>query len=356
MYELRILSGLHRGATLPLDEHPHQIGASDDADVVLVDGCIAQQHATLSRSGTGWILTAAEGTLHACDSNLSQALIDLAEGDFVRLADVWITVAREGAAWIDPPPLPVDDLFDPVDDAPLPTTEEIAAAPIAQEIGNQAPVQRDDITDTPEPMRERSVRRFLLIPVVAMVVLSAAAYAITSRNPSDAVPKRLDLILSDSLSMPKETDNTATAASGDKRNGNSAPKAIRVLSQDELQRAFRKKLSDADLSKRFDITLADRSWSLQGDLNDDETRRFERILQTFLKEHNITFPVSAKIVSAEGMLPFKIRQVITGANASVVTQEGERLYVGEEYRGVRVVAIRDNHLTFAGKRKIEMNW
>ena len=94
MYELRILSGLHRGATLPLDDQPHLIGASDDADVVLVDSCISEQHATLSRTDTGWILTAGSGEIFSADSTKPRSFVDLAPGAFARLGDVWLMVVE----------------------------------------------------------------------------------------------------------------------------------------------------------------------------------------------------------------------------------------------------------------------
>jgi type III secretion protein D len=56
------------------------------------------------------------------------------------------------------------------------------------------------------------------------------------------------------------------------------------------------------------------------------------------------------------MLPFKIRQVISGVNASIVTQDGERMYIGDELKGVRLVTIDSSILTFAGKRKIQVKW
>jgi type III secretion protein D len=130
----------------------------------------------------------------------------------------------------------------------------------------------------------------------------------------------------------------------------------RPLTGEDLRKAFRKRLADAELLKRFDLQLQNEYWSMQAALDDEETARFERILTAFMKQHNINFPVNAKVGSSEAMLPFKIRQVISGSNASVVTQDGDRLYVGEEYRGVRLVAIQGNQLTFAGKRKIEVKW
>jgi type III secretion protein D len=137
---------------------------------------------------------------------------------------------------------------------------------------------------------------------------------------------------------------------------NSGGTAERALTGEELRNAFRKRLADSDLLRRFDLSLLNEQWTMQAALDDEEAARFERILTGFIKQHNITFPVHAKVGNSESMLPFKIRQVISGSNASVVTQEGDRLYVGEEYRGVRLVAIQGNQLTFAGKRKIEVKW
>jgi type III secretion protein D len=144
------------------------------------------------------------------------------------------------------------------------------------------------------------------------------------------------------------------AAAFDVSNRNSP--TVRPLPPEELRTAFRKRLSDADLLKRFDLTLLDEHWSMQAALDDDEAARFERILTAFVKAHNITFPVNAKIGNAESMLPFKIRQVISGVNASIVTQDGERMYIGDELKGVRLVTIDSSILTFAGKRKIQVKW
>lgn len=59
--ELRILSGLHRGASLPLGGERYVIGSSDDADVVLLDPGVADRHATLRHDGERWLLAALEG-------------------------------------------------------------------------------------------------------------------------------------------------------------------------------------------------------------------------------------------------------------------------------------------------------
>lgn len=123
-----------------------------------------------------------------------------------------------------------------------------------------------------------------------------------------------------------------------------------------LQPLFRKRMKEADLLQRFDLDLSESAWSMRAHLDDEEGARFERILKAFVAEHKITFPISAKVGSAESMLPFQIKQIVTGANAGIVTGDGDRLYVGDELLGVKLMAVVDNHLTFMGKRKIEVIW
>ena len=349
MHELRILSGLHRGATLPLDEHPHVIGAGDDDDVVLVDPGIEAQHATLSRSDSGWLLSATNGDVCGPDSNQPQTLVDLPPGGFARLGKVWISVAEQDAPWEDPPPEPVD--------FPLLDSDEFAIDDAESASADEEPDRGGADESAGIAKRHGRQRRMIYVPLALATVLSAAAaYAFTSKPA--ASPEKIDIQADIKVGSKGRLDKApgdAITGTG-KRGSNQAAETERPLTPAELRDAFRKRLADADLLKRFDLTLNDHAWTMQAALDDEETRRFERILATFISTHRITFPVHAKVGSGELMLPFKIRQVISGANANIVTQDGDRLYVGDEYLGVRVVAIQGNHLTFAGKRKIEVNW
>ncbi|MBJ7311921.1 FHA domain-containing protein [Rugamonas sp. CCM 8940] len=397
MFELRVLNGLHRGAALPLDEQVLLIGASDDAGVVLVDPGVAERHASLSPNGDGWLLAALDGVLHAADSGRAQSAIDLAPGDCARLGPIWLAVMAQDAAWIEAPAtLPEEPLFDALAEA-----ADVSAA-LAEERGGMpgGPVagggagaadaaRRDGAPEGgPEgapldgtadaapgasggaaaagPARRRRgglrglggllVRRRVLLPLLVTMLSCAAAYAITSKPEGTLASKkavaqaRLD---GPSASSGKPADKTVAAAF-DALHADAAPS--RPLTADELRAAFRKRLSDADLLKRFDLDLQEQQWLMQAALDDDEADRFARILTAFVKQHHIGFHISAKIGSGESMLPFKIKQVVSGANASVITQDGERVYVGDEYRGVRLVAIQANQLSFAGKRKIEVKW
>ena len=404
MYELRILSGLHRGATLPLDENSLVIGGSEDADVVLVDPGIEEKHATLALTEGGWLLSALDGVLRSSDSNQPESLIALNGGDFARVGNVWLTVVDQGAPWENPPPEPADqpvsaaadgaqdqqdhqDHQDQQDQQDQQEGQEQGMASYQAEAAEQAAYQaqieamphagQSGEADAPDAgmapaadapaqfvqkpraqvKRGSGKRRVIYGSLGAVTILSAAAaYALTSKPDTVLAKKAPELsaqIGTQSKSSGRAGDKTIAAAF-DVSNRNSP--TVRPLPPEELRTAFRKRLSDADLLKRFDLTLLDEHWSMQAALDDDEAARFERILTAFVKAHNITFPVNAKIGNAESMLPFKIRQVISGVNASIVTQEGERLYIGDEFKGMRLVAIDSSVLTFAGKRKIQVKW
>lgn len=335
MYELRILSGLHRGATLPLEDQPHSIGASDEADVVITDDGISSNHAKLSSSESGWILTADEGHVFSEHSNKPQNVVDLAPGVFARLGHVWLTVAEHDAAWVSPPALPGDDDLSSVEEEAQP---EFASA------------HADEKQEASPSVGSRGRHFAMLSLIVGTIVFSAAAaFAITSK--SDLADKKAVAAgLKQPLSAEIGDDTLHDTAQG------TAQEAAKPKTPAQLRVLFKKRLTEADLLKYFDMDLGDGEWTMQADLGEDDAARFDRLLHNFLKEYQVAFPVHAKIVGAESMLPFKIKQVITGANASIVTEDGQRMFVGEEFRGVRVVAIDDNHLVFAGKRKIEMNW
>lgn len=358
MLELRILSGLHRGATLPLIDAQLTIGSGDDSDVVLVDPGICDRHAELCATGDTWILTAAEGELRAADTNVAQTVLDISVGDFARIGKVWVTIVDGDSPWQDPPAEPIEtpfeasianDFSEPGFSSHSPAAETLAVAP-----------DRASKPTAPQKKPGWKNRRAWALPVVTGTLLfaAAAAYAMTSRtSPADS-GKRLDgqamtELTQSAMPHPKVAESvTDISVPIEKATTTStAPE-----SQEELRKAFRNRLADAQLLKRFELNLKDDSWEMRGNMDDEETVRFERVLKTFMSEHKIVFPVHAKVVTAEGMLPFKIRQVISGAYAGVVTDDGTRLYLGDEYKGIRVVAIQDNHLTFAGKRKIEVNW
>jgi type III secretion protein D len=382
-HELRILNGLHRGASLPLDHAPITLGAGDDADVVLADDGIATNHALLTPGESGWLLTAAQGTIHGAGSREAETVLEIASGGFARLGYIWLMIAPEHARWEAPPPMP-EAGFDAramlaegaADDATAASGpehqwrrepgHETASAPESEPaaaVGGAVCAAEADSGAAPQPSPRRAAPRHLRRAVLALSTLvmlgAATAYALTthpvSGRPAPAFPGGASAAANGATAAtapPPTAADTAAGTGASAASGAAAPEPSRA----ELADLFRKRLADAELLNRFDLHLDAKAWSMQAHLDDEESARFERILSGFVKEHHIAFPVSAKAVTAEAMLPFKIDQVISGANPSLVTEDGMRLYVGDNYRGVQVLAIGQDRLSFFAKRKIDVLW
>lgn len=373
--ELRILNGLHRGAALPLDDATLLLGAHEDADVVIVDPGIVEHHASLQQRDVGWLLTADAGQVFSADSLLPQPMLDLGSGTFFRLGETWLVISPSDAAWPSLPPMPQAEAehepeFSPEFDSPSDAGEtangevdvyvESSTAFDGENVADIRANEADAVPVIVEAEAEDGVsapamvlkrwRKWMVAPAALLALLSVVAAYAYSTKPS--LPALRSFQISTSIANYPDARQPITDVEKPRQTV-SAP--VRLSPQD-LAAAFRKRMKDADLLAQFDMDLSDTGWSMRAHLDDAEGARFERILKAFVVEHKITFPINAKVGSAESMLPFKIRQVVSGTNAGIVTGDGDRFYVGDEFLGVRLVAVTDNRLTFMGKRKIEVIW
>lgn len=313
--ELRILSGLHRGASLPLGGERYVIGASEDADVVLLDPGVADRHAMLRHDGERWLLAALEGSVRARDSDAEREEHVLAPGDSACIGAVWVCVSDVSAPWMEPPSAP---------SAGASGTDSARARPAPQE--------------APPAVAKAGKRRSraMWVPLAAGTVLAGvASLAFSARSaPAPAMPAALSTAPAPLAVVPPATKPTPAA----------------------LAQAFRKRLADVDMLRRFDLQLDEGAWRMKGALDEEETLRFRRILADFVKAHDIKFPIDVQLGGADTLLPFQIQQLVTGNQASIVTSDGQRLYPGDEYKGVRLTAIEGNRITFAGREPIEVRW
>lgn len=344
--ELRILSGLHRGAALPLDCAALELGGGEQADVVLADRGLAERHALLAPdAAAGWRLEALDGEVYGLLDGAPQGAVALAPGGCARLGEVWICVCAPHAAWQEAPQA-------------LPPTAGVHGLPqVAHQDGGQERGQDGTAAPVRAAPRRASgrLKRLVLLPFGMVIVLCAAtAYAFTTR-PAGPAPQSASAAqdrLDDPLQVPvlARPDATVVGATG-MAAGDETP-----LTGARLRAAFERELDDAQMIERFELHLQDGRWDMRADLAGEDKERFERLLARFVARHRIAFPVQARIVPSAALLPFTIEQVLSGAQASIVTADGKRLFVGDEYRGTRLVSMKDGRLLFAGKRKIEVQW
>jgi len=315
MHELRILQGRHRGTSFPLGDVPRLIGRRDQADIRLYDAGIAEHHATLWPNGSGWVLTAAEGAIADGAGNEGRRSLTIAAGQMARLGEIWVS--------IDVPDRPWNAVF-----ASAPSGSIRRA--LTQRLARRARNCWNGAVAT-VPRRGLVAAVFL---VVAAACTAPLRYRLGATEPGTAPPVATAI-------QEAVAQHSATQATPDVQ---------------QLKREFRSRLEQVGLVERFEMDLADSAWNMKAVLDDKEMARFGQVLAAFVHDYRVSFPIDAKVTEASSTLPFKVESVFSGENASVVTQDGKRLFVGDKYRGVRLTAITGKWVTFVGKRRIDMVW
>jgi len=101
LFELRVLSGLHEGAALPLFGECWSIGAHQDADLELYDPGVAARHARLHGLAGCWTVQAQEGLLQDDAGTVRAQIADLAPGRAFAIGGIRLCVADTQSAWLD---------------------------------------------------------------------------------------------------------------------------------------------------------------------------------------------------------------------------------------------------------------
>ncbi|MCH8621977.1 hypothetical protein [Undibacterium sp. TS12] len=306
MLELRILNGQLGGHRMPLLDSPLLIGSDPRCDLVLTELSVQAFHAlVIPASGQAHILAIADRPL------LRQKRAAM---EYFRVGMVWMVLADADETWN----YPVDS--------------EIEQAILLDELA------------TTMPSSTRPFRQYVLSTVLCLSTLWAMASAchdqlVTGMHHVDMSPGLFG-------ALPTASDHVAVI---------SKESASREVSNLHLQEEFKSRLASAGLLNRFSLQMSETEWRLSATLDDTELRIFEPLFVRFIHEFSVRFPVSASIPAASTLLPFTIRQVVSGANACIVTGDGRQMAVGETYAGFRLDAIHGTELTFSGKRRVVLH-
>lgn len=374
--ELRILAGLHRGACIPVQPGEDlRIGSDESCDVVLVDADWTALTARLRLGADGWSLSA-EDNGDAPGSH-PEGTTDVPRGwsQTLDLAGVRFTVCDSAAPWsfeahepVAPSP-GVEDALAPVEDLALgthaldalhslqshPTTDDAADGTPPDSASSGAPGPTSP-PHTARPSARPAARKGFgrgAIALMGVAVIGLAGYSLASAYAPDRVPEKSADRRSASArdaALPGTPDGGLAAASAALAASAAAP------TEDELRQRFTERLKEAELLAYVDTQLTGPRWTVQGNLGPDEAQRLERVIVGFIRQHRPPVSIQAKILSAEELLPFKIQQITAGANASVVTADGRRFYVGDGDGGYTLAKVDSNAVVFTGKRRIEVLW
>jgi type III secretion protein D len=299
MFELRVLDGLHQGAALPLFGEQWSIGAHTDADLLLHDPGIAEQHARLRLIEANWSVQAEAGLLRGADGQVLAQIARLALNDVFSVGGVRLCVSLADEPWPQSP----------------------APAPVAPPALNE-PARQLNLSTISHSQQKRLVSLVLAITVIFIVV--GMAY---TGDPEAKASLRPPVVQKQALASPFD-----------------------------VRQQLLKMLNERELSQRVNLQVINGQVALDGDVSQDDVELVARMLNRFGEQYDSAVPVISRVRARDGALPFKIVQIVGGANGHVVLEEGSRLFVGDEVDGLRLVLIDNGKVVFDGAQRYEVRW
>lgn len=295
MFELRVLSGLHQGAALPLFGERWCMGAHEEADLALYDPGIEPRHAQLHCIEGLWRVQAQEGLLQGESGAPLAHIADLAPGVEFSINGIRLCVADAGSPWPD----------EPVEVLPEPSQVTVAEAP-----GGAS--------------RRWKRSLFGTLAVLALMFIGLSLW------PANEEPSALP-----------------SPATSNKR---------LLETTHEVQQQLLKMLSERELGSHVSLEVGARQVSLRGNVLNEHLALLSRMLDRFEAQFTTSVQITNEVREMSPNLPFKILQIIGGKKAHVVLADGHRVFLGDEVDGLRLTRIDNHQLLFEGKQRYEVNW
>lgn len=124
----------------------------------------------------------------------------------------------------------------------------------------------------------------------------------------------------------------------------------------ELRVPLQQQLRERELIKQIRISMQGDGLLLSGELSKPQMAVFDRMMARFYAHYGAAAPVKSAVRSQEKKLPFRIVQVTIGQRANIVTDDGQRVFIGDEVAGLRLEAITDDRIEFSGRDPLTVKW
>ena len=301
MFELRVLDGSRQGAALPLFGGQWSIGAHPDADLSLYDEGIAERHVLLRCIEQHWSVQAQEGLVRASDGQLLAQIADLALGVPFSLGNIRLCVTLADQPW------PQASPAEPIAPVARPVNEAVPALVLSSISGAQQ-------------------KRLISLVVVIAAIIMVVGLATTGEHEAQA----------SLMAAPSQKNELGSAY--------------------EVRQQLLKMLNERELGNRIRLQVINGQVTLEGEVAQEEMGLVSRMLNRFGEQFDTSVPVISRVKERSTVLPFKILQIVGGPNGHVVLDEGNRLFVGDEVDGLRLVLIDNTKVVFDGLQRYEVRW
>jgi len=289
MLELRVLSGLNRGAAMTIGDTSLKIGSNEDSDVLILDHGIADNHLTLDYQDNELVLTPYDEVRAEDGSYITEPIIVERLHCFY-LKGIWIGIAQEEDDW---------DIFDS-----LPSTLPDAELRLLQENENYHV----------EPIKMSWKSKVFAVSGLLMLASWATASVFLPRDNIKNIDNKSSIFKEENSQEQGEIKKVLIK---------------KYYGREELAEILDTKLMELQLRSLVDIKRDIEGWSIEGSLDEEDRLRLERAVESFNAQYKPRFPINIRMQNLINFLPFKVTQITSGKMAGVTTEDGQRFFIGD---------------------------
>lgn len=313
MHELRVLTGLHRGAALPLSGEQWWIGAAEDADLALYDPGIKDRHCQLLKTLQGWVVKALEGPLNDNEGQRCEELTNLQPGTAFAIGHIWLSIVSAATPWPD----------EPEEQAVADTVADDAAPQVAESVAVAAE-EHPPVAATAEKQPLPLWAKAIYLVLTLLLVMMLGSWLLNASIASPSAPP--------------------------------APGKPQLAGVERTRQVINSMLIDRGLDKHVSLASDHNSVTLSGNLSDEDNQRLQRMMRTLYHHFDVRLAIHNQAGTISSHLPFNIVQITSGPHANIVTDGGQRIFIGDEVDQLRLVAINTDSIEFAGRESIRVKW
>lgn len=307
-YELSVLTGLHKGALLPLTGTEWIIGSSPNADLVLYDTTVAEKHCRLQQGETGWRITALQGMIGTEEGHEVELLDNLALNTPFSLGDTWLCIAPVNSAWPN--------------------------KPVPEKLGSERPMTATTVTTATQAPNSAPGKHRKFSALICLLFACVAIAAGVSLRPEQKARPAPPI---SQKQPPKQK--------------------IPLSSATEIAELLKSMFAEKDLLSHTGLEITAKNQIIIHALRDDPAlAETKKTLAYFEKNYQSAVPVTLQVEEQTPSLPFQISQVVRGAHPYVLTRDGQQIFINDTLKGIQLLDITDEKLIFQGKQRFELLW
>lgn len=304
MLELRILNGLHQGASLGLDTEGIILGSCLDADIEILDPGVENRHCTIEyiEPRSQWIIRALDGEIYSGFENMRVNSVAITKDLIIKMGAIHIGFFESSDVW---------DL---------------------QKYSRPELMQLD----------KQATSRFSIKKYRLHIGTVAAIGSLLTYSMADAGSTR------DGSSQHSAATTAAAAIA--------APvMPVEKFDKSNVAALLENMLRQRGLLQSVAVKQDGDAWVLSGELNEDGLATIARMTTRFVSQYpDVTLKNATTAINRT--LPFKIKSVSSGMYAHILTTDDERVYVGEALKGYTLKKIEKNKIYFSGDTDVELLW